>query len=74
MILSAKYSSSFIMIPRRRRLPEQAVVEDSEVQVEAVLRTVVVEVDTVDVMVMVSVTKKKGSRSPLATSPLVWLD
>ena len=51
---------------RRRRLPAQAVVDDSEVQVVAVDK--VVAVDSVDVTVRVSVKKKKGSRSP------TWLE
>ena len=65
-ILSSKYSSSPIRMARRRRLPAQAVVDDSEVQVVAV--DTVLAVDSVDVTVRVSVKKKKGSRSP------TWLD
>ena len=55
MILSWKYSSSLSKIPRRRRLPEQAVVEDNEVHVEAKVNVVVVQVDSVVVTINVTV-------------------
>ncbi len=69
MILSPKYSSSPIMIPRRRRL--QGVVTGIVVQNNVELSVVVVSVERVDVMVMVSGGKK--SRSLMTTSPDIWL-